>query len=238
MLTVHHLEVSQSERIVWLCEELGIPYTLRLHQRDPLAAPAAIKSLHPLGAAPIIEDDGLPSPLAESAACIDWIIHKHGQGRLALAPDHKDYAQYLYWYHVANGSVFPTMARWYMLSSALKDDAHPSVKMAASKLDLELAYYDEHLQQNEWLAGTEFTAADVMTVFGFTTMRCFIPLDLSKYEGILGWLKRVAGREAYVRAMEKGDPEIDWKGNMHGPPPKSLMEELKEKKERGEKAKH
>ena len=84
MLTVHHLHRSQSERIVWLCEELGIPYELKCYKRDPVTilAPPELKALHPMGAAPVITDDRLV--LAESAAIVEYIIAKHGGGRLAL----------------------------------------------------------------------------------------------------------------------------------------------------------
>lgn len=116
-----------------------------------------------------------------------------------------------------------------MLASALKDQPeHPSVKNATDRLQRVLGLYDAHLKQNEneWLAGSEFTVADVMTVFSFTTMRCFAQVDLSEYEGILGYLKRVAGREAYVRAMEKGDEGMDWRANMEGRPPASFLEKV------------
>jgi glutathione S-transferase len=104
MLTVHHLGKSQSERIVWLCEELGIPYELRRYDRDPVTilAPAEYRALHPIGAAPVITDGDLV--LAESAAITEYIIVKHGNGRLALGPSHPGFAAYLYWFHFANGT--------------------------------------------------------------------------------------------------------------------------------------
>src|SRR3954452_66527 len=107
MLTVHHLGKSQSERIVWLCEELGIPYELKRYARDPVSmlAPADYKALHPIGAAPVLTDGGLV--LAESGAVLDYIIAKYGNGRLTLKPDHPDFASYLYWLHFANGSLQP-----------------------------------------------------------------------------------------------------------------------------------
>src|SRR6186713_2601892 len=103
MLTIHHLGYSQSERIVWLCEELGIRYELRRYQRDAVTrlSPPELKRLHPLGAAPLIEDGNLL--LAESAAIVEYIIVKHGGGRLRLNPEHPDYAAYLHWFHFSNG---------------------------------------------------------------------------------------------------------------------------------------
>src|SRR3954454_15593067 len=104
MLIVHHLGKSQSERIVWLCEELAIPYELKRYTRDAVTmlAPADYKALHPIGSAPVITDGGLV--LAASGAVVDYIIAKYGQGRLALKPDHPDFADYLYWMHFANGT--------------------------------------------------------------------------------------------------------------------------------------
>src|SRR5437879_5271529 len=111
MLTVHHLGKSQSERIVWLCEELEIPYELKCYTRDPVTmlAPADYKALHPIGAAPVITDGGLV--LAESGAVVEYIIAKYGNGRLTLASGHRDFAQYLYWYHFANGTLQANMGR-------------------------------------------------------------------------------------------------------------------------------
>ena len=111
MLTVHHLGRSQSERIVWLCEELEIPYALKCYTRDAVTmlAPPDYKALHPIGTAPVITDGDLV--LAESGAVVEYIIAKYGKGRLALAPDHPDFAQFLYWYHFANGTLQPVMGR-------------------------------------------------------------------------------------------------------------------------------
>ncbi len=109
MLTVHHLGISQSDRIVWLCEELAIPYGLVRYERDPVTrlAPANYKALHPTGTAPVVTDDGLT--LGESGAIIDYIVAKHGGGRLTLSADHPDFARYFYWYHFAGSSLMPSM---------------------------------------------------------------------------------------------------------------------------------
>ncbi len=111
MLTVHHLGKSQSERIVWLCEELGIPYDLKVYDRDAVTrlAPPEYKALHPLGAAPVMQDGDVL--LAESGAIVEYIVAKHGKGRLTLAPDHPDFAQFLYWFHFANGTLQPATGR-------------------------------------------------------------------------------------------------------------------------------
>lgn len=104
-LIVHHLGVSQSDRVVWLCEELGIEYELRKYNRSPLLAPPEYSALHPLGAAPVIEDGSLR--LAESGACVEYIAQTYGKGLFVIAPGQKDYADYLYWFRAftPNGSL-------------------------------------------------------------------------------------------------------------------------------------
>ncbi|MBC7435296.1 MAG: glutathione S-transferase, partial [Bdellovibrionales bacterium] len=111
MLTIHHLGKSQSERIIWLCEELEMPYELKRYDRDPVSilAPADYKKLHPIGAAPVMTEGDLV--LAESGAIVQYIMARHGGGRLELAPTHPDFAQYLYWFHFANGNLQPNMGR-------------------------------------------------------------------------------------------------------------------------------
>ena len=111
MLTVHHLGKSQSERIVWLCEELAIPYELKVYERDPVTrlAPPEYKALHPLGTAPIIADGDIV--LAESTAIVEYLLAKFGNGRLTAAPADANFADYLYWFHFANGSLQPALMR-------------------------------------------------------------------------------------------------------------------------------
>lgn len=208
MLTLHHLGHSQSERIVWLCEELDIPYALTRYDRDPvtLLSPPALRALHPLGAAPVIEDDGLL--LAESAAIADYIVAKHGGGRLRLGPDHPDFAAYLYWFHFANGNLQPVMGRAMMVGRAGLAPDHPVQLAVQGRLDRAVALVDARLGTAEYLAGQEFTAADIMSVFSLTTMRLFQPLDLGPYPNILAYLRRIGARPAYRRAMAKGDPDL------------------------------
>lgn len=206
MLTIHHLGKSQSERIVWLCEELGIPYTLKHYTRDPVTnlSPPELKALHPLGAAPVITDDDLL--LAESGAIIDYILARYGNGRLVVAPDHPDFAQYLYWLHFANGNFQPNMGR-NMLMSRLDLPADNAVRVATrGRLTLVLNLLEARLAEVDYLVGAALTAADIMLVFSLTTMRYFYPLDLAPYPHILAYLGRIGAREAYQRAMHKGDP--------------------------------
>jgi len=206
MLTVHHLGKSQSERIVWLCEELGIPYDLKVYDRDAVTrlAPPEYKALHPLGAAPVIQDGDVL--LAESGAIVEYIVAKHGQGRLALAPDHPDFADFLYWFHFANGTLQPATGRNMILGRLDLPADNPILKAMKARLDLALGLLEARLAKADYLAGREFTTADIMAVFSLTTMRYFLPFDLSPYPAILAYLQRIAARPAYRRAMAKGDP--------------------------------
>lgn len=208
MLTIHHLGHSQSERILWLCEELDVPYELKRHERDPitLLSPPALKALHPLGAAPVIEDDGLI--LAESAAIIAYIIAKHGGGRLQLGATHQDFASYLYWFHFANGNLQPVMGRSMIVGRLGLASDHPVQRTVQGRLDRVMALLDARLGEADYLAGSVFTAADIMSVFSLTTMRLFQPLDLQPYPHILTYLQRIGARPAYRRAMAKGDPDL------------------------------
>ena len=208
MLTVHHLGHSQSERILWLCEELGVPYELTLYERDPVTrlSPPALRALHPLGAAPVIQDDGLL--LAESVAIVEYVITKHGDGRLRLGPDHPDFASFLYWFHFANGNLQPVMGRLMVVGRAGLAPEHPVQMAAQERLDRVMALVEARLGEADYLAGDEFTAADIMSVFSLTTMRLFQPLDLQPYPNILAYLQRIGARPAYRRAMAKGDPDL------------------------------
>jgi glutathione S-transferase len=206
MLTIHHLGLSQSERIVWLCEELDIPYTLQHYTRDAVTrlAPPELAQVHPLGNAPVITDDGMV--LAESAAIVDYLLALHGKGRLVLSVGHPDFAPFLYWFHFANGNLQPLMSRNMTLSRLQLAEDNPMLLNIRARLERALALMEKRLGEGPWLAGAEFTVADVMSVFSLTTMRLFYPLDLAPYPHILAWLARVGGREAYRRAMAKGDP--------------------------------
>jgi glutathione S-transferase len=206
MLTIHHLGRSQSERIHWLCEELGLDYKLVHHTRDAktMLSPPSLKALHPLGAAPLIEDDGVL--LAESGAIVEYILGKYGQGRLAFGPQSPEYATYLYWLHFANGTLQPAMGRNMIVSRLNLPADNPLAGAMRSRLDRALRFLDARLAEAPYLAGETFTAADVMTVFSLTTMRLFYPADLSPYPAILAYLQRIGERPGYKRAMDKGDP--------------------------------
>jgi glutathione S-transferase len=204
MLTVHHLGKSQSERIVWLCEELGIPYELKTYARAPLLAPADYKGLRPIGTAPVITDGDLV--LGESGAIVDYIIARYGNGRLALGKDDPGFAQYLYWLHFANGTLQANMGRS-MILNRLKLAADDPVRVAATgRLHRSFDLVEARTQEAQYFAGDAFTAADIMMGFSLTTMRYFLPFDLAPYPGVRGYLQRIGSRPGYQRAMQKGDP--------------------------------
>ena len=208
MLTVHHLGKSQSERIVWLCEELEIPYALKLYTRDPVTmlSPPELWKVSQTGAAPVITEGGVV--LAESGAIVEYILAKHGDGRLTLLPDHPDFARYLYWLHFANGTLQPVMGRNMILGRLSLAADNPVLVSTRGRLERALGLVAERLGEAEYLAGSEFTAADIMNVFTLTTMRYFTPVDLAPFPSILAYLQRIAQRPAYQRAMAKGDPDM------------------------------
>jgi glutathione S-transferase len=206
MITVHHLGVSQSERIVWLCEELGIPYELKLYKRGTNgAAPAAYKALHPQGTAPIITDGSLA--LAETGAIVDYILARYGAGRLAVNPSAPNFADYLYWFHYSNGSFLPAA----MMSVIAARTAAPGSQHAQvydARLDQGFRMVEERLGKAPYFAGDAFTAADIMMVFSLTTMRAYTGRGLGGSPNLKAYLKRIGERTAYRSAMQKGDPEM------------------------------
>ena len=203
MLTIHHLTTSQSERVLWLCEELGIDYKLVRHERlpDTRLAPPALRALTPMGTAPVMEDGDVV--MGESGAIVEYIIHKHGGGRLALKPDHPDYAQYLFWFHFANGTLQPLMMRVLTLQRVNVPDDHPYSKAIHERLDRALGAMDARLEKNQWLAGSEFTAADIMSVFSLTTMREFVTVELDPYSNLHRYLGSSLTRPGYRTATER-----------------------------------
>jgi glutathione S-transferase len=206
MLTVHHLGKSQSERIVWLCEELGIPYELKHTVRDAktMLAPAGYKALHPIGSAPVITDGDLV--LAESGAIVEYIIAKYGNGRLTLPASHPDFAQFLYWFHFANGTLQANLGRLMILNRLKLDADNPMLAATKARVDRAFDLVNARTGEAEYLAGRDFTTADIMMGFSLTTMRYFQPYDLKRCPNVVGYLARIGARPAYRRAMEKGDP--------------------------------
>src|SRR5882724_7928922 len=206
MLIVHHLGRSQSERIVWLCEELEIAYELKCHARDAktMLAPPDYKAQHSIGSAPVIDDGGLV--LAESGAIVEYIVAKYGRGRLTLGADDPDFAQFLYWFHFANGTLQANMGRLMILNRLKLADDNPILLATKARVDRAFALVEARTGEARYLAGRAFTTADIMMGFSLTTMRYFQPYDLARCPNIIGYLARIGARPAYRRAMEKGDP--------------------------------
>ncbi|MBV9530984.1 MAG: glutathione S-transferase [Bradyrhizobium sp.] len=208
MLTVHHLGKSQSERVVWLCEELGIPYELIRYTRDAatMQAPPAYKALHPIGTAPVITDDDIV--LAESGAVVEYIIARYGGGRLVLRAHNPDFAQFLYWFHFANGTLQAHMGRLMILNRLKLADDSPVLVATKARVDRAFDLVEARTREAEYLAGGLFTCADIMIGFSLTTMRYFQPYDLARCPNVVKYLARIGARPAYRRAMEKGDPSM------------------------------
>ena len=208
MLTLHHLGLSQSERIVWLCEELGLDYALKRYPRraDNRMAPPEYQALHPMGTAPILTDGDLV--LGESGAICDYLIQTHGEGRLAVKPGEPGFTDYLYWFHFANGTLQPLVLRMMSLERVDPSDGNAPLRTARERFTRALSTVETRLGEAPYLAGEALTAADIMTVFSFTTMRLFKPYDLSSWPNILAYLQRIGARPAYRRAMQKADPDL------------------------------
>jgi glutathione S-transferase len=209
MLTVHHLRRSQSERIVWLCDELGLDYELKCYDRNKsdMLAPPEYKALHPMGIAPVINDGSLV--LGESGAIVEYILAKYGAGSLNLGPADPDFAHYLYWLHFANGTLQPIMGRLMTLHRLGVPAEQPLAVALRTRCALVLSQVEARCAQAPFLAGAELSAADIMSVFSLTTMRSFCPVDLAPYPQIRAYLRqRIGTRDAYRRAMQKGDPEM------------------------------
>ncbi|RAK95384.1 glutathione S-transferase family protein [Aspergillus ibericus CBS 121593] len=204
MLIIHHLQRSQSERIIWLCEELHLPYELKIYQRAPLLSPPELQALHPSKSAPIIQDG--PITLAESGAIFEYILTKHNPtSTLVIPPSAPNYPDYLYYLHFANGTFQPALVRYGLVKRLDLPEEEFSVRLAKRSFERALGILEERVGACTWLAGGEFTAADVMVVVSLKTMREFIPYDLEGFVGIQGYLERVGRREGYRRAKGRGD---------------------------------
>ncbi|WP_085297491.1 glutathione S-transferase family protein [Cognaticolwellia mytili] len=163
MLTVHHLNKSRSKRVIWLLEELDMPYTLVNHQRDPISnlAPASLKLVHPLAKAPIIVDDNIT--LCESGAVMEYILNQ-SESTLKLRPELNSaaYYQYLEWLHFAEGSLALPVISTLLMAMEKRDGANPLDHYIAKEIALDFSYIDATLAKNSYFAGDTFSAADIM----------------------------------------------------------------------------
>jgi glutathione S-transferase len=193
MLTVHHLGSSQSERIVWLCEELELPYRLVRYERDPVTrlAPPDYKALHAFGTAPVIADGDLI--LGESGAIVEYLCRRRAGGRFIPAPEHADFIHYLYWFHFANGSMVPSL----MLDVVTRNSAPDN------RTERALRMIENRLGEANFLAGGEFTAADIMMCL----MQVFAKRDMTPYPNVERYLRRIGRRPGCRRAMRKAEPD-------------------------------
>jgi glutathione S-transferase len=208
MLKVHHLGVSQSDRIVWLCEELAIPYELVRYERDPQTrlAPAEYRALHPFGTAPVITDGA--RVLGESGAIIEYLCCKYGHRRLLVGPESPHFADFLYWFHFANGSMMPAGMVGLVCQTLGDSGGNPITTALRERLDRAYSMVEQRLGESPYFAGPGFTAADIIMMFPLTTMRLFAPRDLAPFPNLRAYLKRIEARPAFRRAMEKADPGL------------------------------
>ncbi|MBB4513330.1 glutathione S-transferase family protein [Paraburkholderia fungorum] len=216
MLIVHHLNNSRSQRVLWLLEELGVPYEIKRYERDPktMLAPPELRAIHPLGKSPVIVDDG--QTIAESGAIIEYLVDKYGQGRFAPAAGTPERLRYTYWMHYAEGSAMPPLllklVALRIAGAPMPFFAKPIARKIAAtlqssfidpQLKLHLGYINKELSATGWFVGTDFTAADVQMSF---------PLEAATARGgmegqipaVVDFLKRIHARPAYQRALEQG----------------------------------
>jgi len=203
MLTVHHLNNSRSQRVLWLLEELGLPYEIVRYDRDPktMLAPPALTAVHPLGKSPVLQDGELT--LAETGAIVEWLVDRHGAGRLKPAPDSPDYPRYLHFMHYAEGSAMPPLLLKLVLTR-MGLLGLPAKSYVDGQIRLHLDYLEGALQGRDWFAG-DFSAADVMLSFPLEAAASRGGLDASR-PNLHVLLGRIHARPAYRAAMEKGGP--------------------------------
>ncbi|MFL9665347.1 glutathione S-transferase [Variovorax sp. AB1(2024)] len=219
MLTVHHLNNSRSQRVLWLLEELELPYEIVHYQRDPqtMLAPASLRAVHPLGKSPVVTtDDGLT--LAESGAIVETLIERFGNGRLAPAPGTPDAVRYRYWLHFAEGSAMSPLLLKLVFdrieTTKMPFFAKPIAKAIASKtksafinpnIVSHLNFMETELGRSEWFAGDAFTGADIQMSFPVEAAQARGGLD-AKRPKLMAYLERIHARPAYKRALERGGP--------------------------------
>ena len=203
MLTVHHLRISQSERIVWLCEELGLDYELKLYNRreDNRLAPDEYKALHPMGIAPVIQDGDLV--LGESGAIVEYILAKYGDGRLVPPVDSPDFPDHLFWFHFANGTF---MTNGMMAIAATQAGASELPPFVADRTQKAWAMVESRLGEADYFGGSKLTSADIMMGFQLTTSRAFNNMTIDHLPNLKAYLQRIGARDAYQRAMAKCEP--------------------------------
>jgi glutathione S-transferase len=204
MIEVHHLNNSRSQRVLWTLEELSLPYTIIPYQRDAttMLAPPSLKAVHPLGKSPVIRDGD--RTMAESAAILEYLVEHYGAGRLSPARGSLNYERYRYWMHYAEGSLMSQMlVKLYL--GRVGEPGRAQLERIEAQIRTHLDFVEGELGDAEYLAGAEFTAADIQMSF---------PLEVAAPQKLLNdqhprlkkLLARLHARPAYQRALEKGGP--------------------------------
>jgi glutathione S-transferase len=201
MIIVHHLNDSRSQRILWLLEELGLPYEIKKYERDATTrlAPPELKKIHRLGKSPVITDNG--RAIIESGAIVDYIIRHHGGGRLQPAQNTPAYDDYVQWLHYAEGSaMLPLMLNLYV--SRLGEAGNPLKPRIESETANHLGYLDQALEGHQFLVGNDLSGADIQMSFVAEVAGAFGVR--AAYKNLDAWIKRLHERPAYKKALEKG----------------------------------
>ena len=202
-IIVHHLENSRSQRILWMLEELGLPYEVRHYKRDPktMLAPHELRNVHPLGKSPVIEDDGLV--VAETGATIAYLVGK-GDGRPGPPAPRAAPQRWRFWLHYAEGSLMPPLFVLLVLSR-IPLFGKAAIKRFQPMVDRHLDYVESELARSPWFAGDQMTAADIIMSFPLEAARARAGLD-ERRPATIAWLERIHARPAYQAALAKGGP--------------------------------
>jgi glutathione S-transferase len=216
MITVHHLNNSRSQRVLWLLEELELPYEIVRYQRQSdMRAPAELRAIHPLGKSPVITDNG--NTIAESGAITEYITEVYGDGHLIPRPRTPERLRYTYWLHYAEGSAMPPLLLKLLFTLMPKRSPallRPVVRKVANQaltalvnpmLKQHMAFWEGELGKSEWFAGDAFTAADIQMSFPLEAAAARGGLDQG-HPKAMAFLERIHARPAYRRALEKGGP--------------------------------
>lgn len=216
MILVHHLNNSRSQRVLWLLEELDLPYEVKRYQRDAktMLAPPELREVHPLGKSPVISDGG--QTVAESGAIVEYLVAKYGNGRLIPAHRTSERLRYTYWLHFAEGTAMPPLLLKLVFDRIEKAPApffvRPIARAIANRakstfiqpnIDRNLDFMEAELGKSEWFAGEEFTAADVQMSFPLEAAAARGGLDARRPK-LMAFLGRIHARPGYRRALEKG----------------------------------
>jgi glutathione S-transferase len=218
MITVHHLENSRSQRVLWLLEELGLDYEIVRYRRDPqtLLAPPALRAIHPLGKSPVVVDDG--DVLAESGAIIETLVERHDTAHaLVPPPGSRERLRWRYWLHYAEGSAMPPLLLALVFSrierAPMPFFARPVARGIVGKamagfirpqLELHAGYLEAELAKADWFCGGVFSAADVQMSFPVEALAARLGID--GYPRLHDWLQRIHARPAWQRALARGGP--------------------------------